>query len=82
VQVYYYLFDLLYLNGYDLRELPLIHRKELLRQTFDLRDPLGLTEHRKARVKPISAKLAAKVWKVSSASVPPVSTSLGARSIG
>src|SRR5262249_4438559 len=33
VEVFYYLFDLLYLNGYDLREVPLMHRKSLLKQT-------------------------------------------------
>ena len=31
VPVYYYVFDLLYLNGHDLRGLPLIERKRLLR---------------------------------------------------
>jgi ATP-dependent DNA ligase len=28
----FYAFDILYLNGYDLRQLPLIERKEKLRQ--------------------------------------------------
>jgi ATP-dependent DNA ligase len=46
VEVFYYLFDLLYLNGYDLRGVPLIHRKDLLRKTFAFRDPLRFTEHR------------------------------------
>jgi DNA ligase D-like protein (predicted ligase) len=46
IEVFYYLFDLLYLNGYDLREVPLIYRKDLLRQTFDFCDPLRFTEHR------------------------------------
>ncbi len=46
VDVFYYLFDLLYLNGFDLREVPLIHRKALLRAAFEFRDPLRLTEHR------------------------------------
>lgn len=46
VEVFYYLFDLLYLDGYDLREVPLIHRKHLLRQMFGFRDPLRFTEHR------------------------------------
>jgi bifunctional non-homologous end joining protein LigD len=31
-QVVYYVFDLLYLNGHDVRKLPLTRRKELLRQ--------------------------------------------------
>ena len=46
VQVFYYVFDLLYLNGYDLRELPLIHRKALLKQTLQFYDPLRFTDHR------------------------------------
>jgi bifunctional non-homologous end joining protein LigD len=45
VEVFYYLFDLLYLNGYDLREAPLIHRKALLKEAFYFRDPLRYTEH-------------------------------------
>lgn len=47
VEIFYYLFDLLYLNGHDLRQVPLIERKELLRRTFVFRDPLRFTEHRK-----------------------------------
>jgi bifunctional non-homologous end joining protein LigD len=35
VPVYYYVFDLLYLNGHDLRGLPLIERKKLLREILD-----------------------------------------------
>lgn len=46
VEVFYYLFDLLYLNGYDLREVPLIHRKGLLRRAFRFAGPLRYTEHR------------------------------------
>jgi bifunctional non-homologous end joining protein LigD len=30
----YYVFDILYLNGHDLRQLPLIRRKEILRQVL------------------------------------------------
>ncbi len=39
VPVYYYVFDLLYLDGHDLRGLPLIERKKLLREVL-LDDPL------------------------------------------
>jgi bifunctional non-homologous end joining protein LigD len=34
VPVVYYVFDLLYLHGYDLRNVPLLRRKELLRQVL------------------------------------------------
>jgi DNA ligase D-like protein (predicted ligase) len=44
--VWLYLFDLLYLDGYDTREVPLRYRKELLRNTFDFRGSLRFTEHR------------------------------------
>ncbi|MDB5307983.1 MAG: putative ATP-dependent ligase [Gemmataceae bacterium] len=40
------LFDLLYLDHYDTRKVPLRYRKELLSHTFDFQDSLHLTEHR------------------------------------
>jgi bifunctional non-homologous end joining protein LigD len=43
--VTYYVFDLLYCDGYDLREAPLIARKELLRRLLDARDPLRYSDH-------------------------------------
>ncbi len=33
--MYYYVFDMLYLDGYDLRAVPLIERKALLRRTLE-----------------------------------------------
>ncbi len=42
----YYVFDLLYYNGYDLRTLPLIERKSLLQTLLNGADPmLRYTEH-------------------------------------
>jgi DNA ligase D-like protein (predicted ligase) len=46
VPVWLYLFDLLYLDRYDTRQVPLRYRKELLRHAFDFQDPLRFTEHR------------------------------------
>ncbi len=46
VTVYFYLFDLLHLEGYDTRGLPLRARKSLLRTVFDFDDPLRYTPHR------------------------------------
>jgi bifunctional non-homologous end joining protein LigD len=46
VKVFYYLFDLLYLDGYDVREVPLQYRKELLKEAFGFADPLRYTVHR------------------------------------
>lgn len=45
IAVFYYVFDLLYLDGYDLRDVPLVHRKALLKETFTFRDPLRFTDH-------------------------------------
>ncbi len=46
VVVTYYLFDLLTLDGKDLRRLPLRTRKSLLRRALDFGDPLRFTPHR------------------------------------
>jgi bifunctional non-homologous end joining protein LigD len=46
VQVYYYLFDLLHLDGKSTTDIPLIWRKRLLSNAFDFDDPLRNTPHR------------------------------------
>jgi DNA ligase D-like protein (predicted ligase) len=46
VEVFFYLFDLLALDGADLTGLPLRDRKRVLREAFDYRDPLRLSTHR------------------------------------
>lgn len=46
IPVWIYIFDLLHLDGYDTRQLPLRIRKELLRKALDFDDPLRFTEHR------------------------------------
>jgi len=47
VPVWFYLFDLLYLDRYDIRQVPLRYRKQVLRNAFDFHGPLRFTEHRK-----------------------------------
>ena len=46
VSVFYYLFDLAYCDGYDVRLLPVRERKRLLRQTVTFADPLRFMTHR------------------------------------
>ena len=46
VPVYLYLFDLMYLDGFDLSALPLRTRKTLLASLIPFRDPVRYTEHR------------------------------------
>jgi bifunctional non-homologous end joining protein LigD len=45
VPVYYYVFDLLYLNGYDLTKVPLSERKTLLARTLSGTDHLHYVDH-------------------------------------
>ncbi|BES70593.1 non-homologous end-joining DNA ligase [Marinobacter nanhaiticus D15-8W] len=46
VTVYYYIFDLLYFDGYDTSQLPLRQRKQLLKDALTFKEPLRYTEHR------------------------------------
>jgi bifunctional non-homologous end joining protein LigD len=46
VAVYYYIFDLIHLEGFDLSGLGLRHRKGLLRRALDYTDPLRYCTHR------------------------------------
>ncbi len=43
--VYYYVFDLLYLNGYDLRQVPLVERKAQLLRALKQSDHIKLVDH-------------------------------------
>jgi DNA ligase D-like protein (predicted ligase) len=46
VPLTYYVFDILWLDGEDVRSKPLRERKQLLKDTIDFHDPLRFTEHR------------------------------------
>jgi bifunctional non-homologous end joining protein LigD len=46
IAVYYYVFDVLHLDGHDVRGLPLRDRKRLLRDAVRFADPLRFTTHR------------------------------------
>jgi bifunctional non-homologous end joining protein LigD len=48
VAVFYYLFDVLHLDGHSTRSLPLRERKSLLKDLFGWDDPLRYTTHRNA----------------------------------
>ena len=45
VPVYFYLFDLIWFDGYDLSDLPLVARKSLLRDALAFEDPIRFSEH-------------------------------------
>jgi DNA ligase D-like protein (predicted ligase) len=63
VPVWFYLFDLLYLDGYDIREVPLRYRKELLRIAFDFRGSLRFTEHRNTEGENYYRRACQKGWE-------------------
>jgi bifunctional non-homologous end joining protein LigD len=46
VRVFLYVFDVLWLDGFDVRPLPLRSRKRLLRGALDFKGPVRLTPHR------------------------------------
>lgn len=46
IAVTYFIFDLLHLDGYDIRKLPLRARKSLLQRSVAFHGPLAYTEHR------------------------------------
>jgi DNA ligase D-like protein (predicted ligase) len=46
ILVFYYLFDVLHIDGYDVTSLALRTRKSLLRRLFSYKDPLRYTQHR------------------------------------
>src|SRR4051794_6949264 len=45
-RVFYYVFDIVWLDGHDVRRLPLLERKRLLRRALRFDDPIRLTPHR------------------------------------
>ena len=63
VPVWLYLFDLLYLDRYDTRQIPLRYRKQLLRGTFTYRGALQFTEHCETHGERFYRKACLKGWE-------------------
>jgi DNA ligase D-like protein (predicted ligase) len=63
VAVYYYLFDLLFLEGHDLTGLELRHRKGLLKKILDYQDPLRFLPHRNERGEAYYKEACRKGWE-------------------
>jgi bifunctional non-homologous end joining protein LigD len=63
VPVWLYLFDLLYLDRYDTRQVPLRYRKEALRRTFDFKGSLQFTEHRETEGEAYYKEACRKGWE-------------------
>jgi DNA ligase D-like protein (predicted ligase) len=63
VKVYYYLFDLLHLDGQDTRRLAVRDRKALLRHALRFADPLRFTAHRNCDGETFFDVACAKGWE-------------------
>ncbi|MGH7558411.1 MAG: non-homologous end-joining DNA ligase, partial [Gemmatimonadota bacterium] len=63
VAVYYYLFDLVHLNGRDTTRLPLRDRKSLLERAIRFEDPLRFSAHRNAEGEAYLEEACRKGWE-------------------
>lgn len=63
VPVYLYAFDLLWLDGRDVRPLPLLERKGLLRRAVEWSDPVRQTQYRRERGEELFEQACAKGWE-------------------
>jgi len=63
VPVWFYLFDLLYLDRYDIRQVPLLYRKQVLRSAFDFKGCLRFTEHRETEGEDLYRRACEKGWE-------------------
>jgi DNA ligase D-like protein (predicted ligase) len=63
IPIFYYLFDLLYLDRFDLTEVPLRRRKVLLKRAFTFKDPLRYVNHRNREGESFFVQACAKGWE-------------------
>jgi len=63
VEVFLYAFDLLHLDGHDLRALPLLARKELLAQALRFEGPLRYSSHRAGDGEAFFAEACRRGWE-------------------
>src|SRR3984893_14392144 len=82
VPVWFYLFDLLYLDRYDIRQVPLRYRKEVLRNAFDSRAACGSRSIARLKPRTTTERRAGSDGKVSSQRTGIACTCPGERAIG
>jgi len=63
VPVFFYVFDVLWLDGHDVRALPLRTRKRLLRDTLEFHGPVRWTPHRNRDGEAFFAEACRKGWE-------------------
>src|SRR3954447_15443583 len=62
-RAFYYVFDVVWLDGHDVRDLPLTERKRLLRRHLKFDDPVRLTPHRNGDGVDFFAEACRKGWE-------------------
>jgi bifunctional non-homologous end joining protein LigD len=62
-RAFYYVFDVTWLDGRDVRDLPLTERKRLLRNSLQFHDPIRLTPHRNEHGEAFFAEACRKGWE-------------------
>lgn len=63
VEVFFYLYDLLHLEGHDVTEVPLRDRKRVLQTAFDFDDPLRYLRHRNEEGEALLEEACEKGWE-------------------
>lgn len=63
IKVYLYLFDLMYLDDFDLTNLELKRRKELLKQNLEFQDPIRYSIHRTEEGEAFHEEACRKGWE-------------------
>jgi len=63
VAVFFYLFDILHLDGYDVTKLALDSRKHLLKKALSFDDPVRLTAHRRGKGEAYHREACSKGWE-------------------
>ncbi|WP_207388416.1 non-homologous end-joining DNA ligase [Gramella sp. KN1008] len=62
-KVYFYFFDLMFLEDHDLTRLPLTERKKILRTIISFEDPLRFTAHRNEKGEEFYKEACKKKWE-------------------
>ena len=82
VPVWFYLFDLLYLDRCDIRQVPLRYRKQVLRNAFESMAPCGSPNTARLKARTTTDRRARRDGKVSSQRTGIACTCPGERAIG
>src|SRR6056297_796624 len=63
VDVFYYLFDICYANGYDLTSLPLTERKNILKHLLSFEEPVRILDYREKEGEKFLSEACKKGWE-------------------